>query len=75
MGPLSKPSKSEFWEGDTEHTSGAYLDVREHSSTGSTYPKTDIVWKEVHYTSFQSARVLRFSKIIAPNISMKKDNH
>ncbi|MDR0624995.1 MAG: palindromic element RPE1 domain-containing protein [Holosporales bacterium] len=41
MGPLSKPSKSEFWEGDTEHRSGAYLDVREHSSTGSTYPKTD----------------------------------
>ncbi|MDR0625614.1 MAG: palindromic element RPE1 domain-containing protein [Holosporales bacterium] len=39
--PLSKPSKSEFWEGDTEHRSGAYLDVREHSSTGSTYPKTD----------------------------------
>ncbi|MDR0625256.1 MAG: palindromic element RPE1 domain-containing protein, partial [Holosporales bacterium] len=38
-GPLSKPSKSEFWEGDTEHRSGAYLDVREHSSTGSTYPK------------------------------------
>ncbi|MDR0625187.1 MAG: palindromic element RPE1 domain-containing protein, partial [Holosporales bacterium] len=34
-------SKSEFWEGDTEHRSGAYLDVREHSSTGSTYPKTD----------------------------------
>ncbi|MDR0625373.1 MAG: palindromic element RPE1 domain-containing protein [Holosporales bacterium] len=33
-GPLSKPSKSEFWEGDTEHRSGAYLDVREHSSTG-----------------------------------------
>jgi hypothetical protein len=31
-GPLSKPSKSEFWEGDTEHRSGAYLDVREHSS-------------------------------------------
>ncbi|MDR0624836.1 MAG: palindromic element RPE1 domain-containing protein, partial [Holosporales bacterium] len=31
----------EFWEGDTEHRSGAYLDVREHSSTGSTYPKTD----------------------------------
>ncbi|MDR0625414.1 MAG: palindromic element RPE1 domain-containing protein, partial [Holosporales bacterium] len=30
-----------FWEGDTEHRSGAYLDVREHSSTGSTYPKTD----------------------------------
>ncbi|MDR0624848.1 MAG: palindromic element RPE1 domain-containing protein, partial [Holosporales bacterium] len=29
------------WEGDTEHRSGAYLDVREHSSTGSTYPKTD----------------------------------
>ncbi|MDR0625473.1 MAG: palindromic element RPE1 domain-containing protein [Holosporales bacterium] len=41
IGPLSKPSKSEFWEGDTEHRSGAYLDVREHSSTGSTYPKTD----------------------------------
>ncbi|MDR0625461.1 MAG: palindromic element RPE1 domain-containing protein [Holosporales bacterium] len=41
MGPLSKPSKSEFWEGDTEHRSEAYLDVREHSSTGSTYPKTD----------------------------------
>ncbi|MDR0624895.1 MAG: palindromic element RPE1 domain-containing protein [Holosporales bacterium] len=40
-GPLSKPSKSEFWEGDTEHRSGAYLDVREHSSTGSTYQKTD----------------------------------
>ncbi|MDR0625176.1 MAG: palindromic element RPE1 domain-containing protein [Holosporales bacterium] len=40
-GPLSKPSKSEFWEGDAEHRSGAYLDVREHSSTGSTYPKTD----------------------------------
>ncbi|MDR0625363.1 MAG: palindromic element RPE1 domain-containing protein [Holosporales bacterium] len=40
-GPLSKPSKSEFWEGDTEHRSGAYLLVREHSSTGSTYPKTD----------------------------------
>ncbi|MDR0625192.1 MAG: UvrD-helicase domain-containing protein [Holosporales bacterium] len=40
-GPLSNPSKSEFWEGDTEHRSGAYLDVREHSSTGSTYPKTD----------------------------------
>ncbi|MDR0624870.1 MAG: palindromic element RPE1 domain-containing protein, partial [Holosporales bacterium] len=39
-GPLSKPSKSEFWEGDTEHRSGAYLDVREHSSTGSTSPKT-----------------------------------
>ncbi|MDR0624910.1 MAG: palindromic element RPE1 domain-containing protein, partial [Holosporales bacterium] len=39
IGPLSKPSKSEFWEGDTEHRSGAYLDVREHSSTGSTYPK------------------------------------
>ncbi|MDR0625068.1 MAG: palindromic element RPE1 domain-containing protein [Holosporales bacterium] len=39
-GPLSKPSKSEFLEGDTEHRSGAYLDV-EHSSTGSTYPKTD----------------------------------
>ncbi|MDR0625597.1 MAG: palindromic element RPE1 domain-containing protein [Holosporales bacterium] len=33
-GSLSKPSKSEFWEGDTEHRSGAYLDVREHSSTG-----------------------------------------
>ncbi|MDR0625156.1 MAG: palindromic element RPE1 domain-containing protein, partial [Holosporales bacterium] len=31
----------EFWEGNTEHRSGAYLDVREHSSTGSTYPKTD----------------------------------
>ncbi|MDR0625001.1 MAG: palindromic element RPE1 domain-containing protein [Holosporales bacterium] len=42
IGPLSKPSKSEFWEGDTEHRSGAYLDVREHSSTGSTYPKTDL---------------------------------
>jgi hypothetical protein len=28
-GPLSKPSKSEFWEGDTEHRSGVYLDVRE----------------------------------------------
>ncbi|MDR0625427.1 MAG: palindromic element RPE1 domain-containing protein [Holosporales bacterium] len=41
IGPLSKPSKSEFWEGDTEHRSGAYLDVREHSSTESTYPKTD----------------------------------
>ncbi|MDR0624973.1 MAG: palindromic element RPE1 domain-containing protein [Holosporales bacterium] len=41
IGPLSKPSKSEFWEGDTEHRSGAYLDVREHSSTGSTSPKTD----------------------------------
>ncbi|MDR0625360.1 MAG: palindromic element RPE1 domain-containing protein [Holosporales bacterium] len=27
--------------GDTEHRSGTYLDVREHSSTGSTYPKTD----------------------------------
>ncbi|MDR0625602.1 MAG: palindromic element RPE1 domain-containing protein [Holosporales bacterium] len=40
-GSLSKPSKSEFWEGDTEHRSAAYLDVREHSSTGSTYPKTD----------------------------------
>ncbi|MDR0624905.1 MAG: palindromic element RPE1 domain-containing protein [Holosporales bacterium] len=40
-GPLSKLSKSEFWEGDTEHRSGAYLDVREHLSTGSTYPKTD----------------------------------
>ncbi|MDR0625326.1 MAG: palindromic element RPE1 domain-containing protein [Holosporales bacterium] len=40
-GPLSKPSKSEFWEGDTEHRSGAYLDVRERSSPGSTYPKTD----------------------------------
>jgi hypothetical protein len=39
-GPLSKPSKSEFWEGDTEHRSGAYLDVREFR-TGSTYPKTD----------------------------------
>ncbi|MDR0625038.1 MAG: palindromic element RPE1 domain-containing protein [Holosporales bacterium] len=26
---------------ETEHRSGAYLDVREHSSTGSTYPKTD----------------------------------
>ncbi|MDR0625376.1 MAG: palindromic element RPE1 domain-containing protein [Holosporales bacterium] len=41
IGPLSKPSKSEFWEGDTEHRSGAHLDVREHSSTESTYPKTD----------------------------------
>ncbi|MDR0625395.1 MAG: palindromic element RPE1 domain-containing protein [Holosporales bacterium] len=26
---------------ETEHRSGAYLDVREHSSTGSTYTKTD----------------------------------
>ncbi|MDR0625520.1 MAG: palindromic element RPE1 domain-containing protein [Holosporales bacterium] len=41
IGPLSKPSKSEFCEGDTEHRSGACLDVREHSSTGSTYQKTD----------------------------------
>ncbi|MDR0624876.1 MAG: palindromic element RPE1 domain-containing protein [Holosporales bacterium] len=40
-GPLSKPSKSEFWEGETEHRSGACLGVREHSSTRSTYPKTD----------------------------------
>ncbi|MDR0625575.1 MAG: palindromic element RPE1 domain-containing protein [Holosporales bacterium] len=41
MGPLSKPSKSEFWEGETECRSAAYLLVREHSSTGSTSPKTD----------------------------------
>ncbi|MDR0625322.1 MAG: palindromic element RPE1 domain-containing protein [Holosporales bacterium] len=37
-------SKSEFLEGDTEHKSGVYLDVREHSSTGSTYPQFTCDW-------------------------------
>jgi DNA modification methylase len=37
----SKASESEFLEGDTERRSGVYSDVHEHSSTGSTYQKTD----------------------------------
>jgi two-component system nitrogen regulation sensor histidine kinase NtrY len=39
--PLLEPSESKFWEEDTERRSGAYSDVREHLSTGSTYPKFD----------------------------------
>ncbi|MDR1333240.1 MAG: phosphatidate cytidylyltransferase [Holosporales bacterium] len=38
---LSKPSESELLLGDTEHRSGVYSDVHEHSSTGSTQQETD----------------------------------
>jgi hypothetical protein len=38
---LSKPSKSGLVAGDTEHRSGVYIGVHEHSSTGSAYQKTD----------------------------------
>ncbi|MDR1609397.1 MAG: hypothetical protein LBR78_00890 [Holosporales bacterium] len=41
IGLLSKPSKSELMGGDTERRSGVYCGVHEHSSTGSTYQKTD----------------------------------
>ncbi|MDR1332979.1 MAG: hypothetical protein LBJ69_01060 [Holosporales bacterium] len=36
-----KSSESELLLGDTERRSGAYLEVREHSSTGSTQQETD----------------------------------
>ncbi|MDR1332896.1 MAG: dienelactone hydrolase family protein [Holosporales bacterium] len=39
--PLSKPSESGLLLGDTEHRSGVYSDVHEHSSTGSTQQETD----------------------------------
>ncbi|MDR1333039.1 MAG: palindromic element RPE1 domain-containing protein [Holosporales bacterium] len=38
---LSKPSESDLMEGDTERRSAVYEEVHEHSSTGSTYQKTD----------------------------------
>ncbi|MDR1333371.1 MAG: NAD(P)/FAD-dependent oxidoreductase [Holosporales bacterium] len=39
--PLSKPSESELLLGGTEHRSGVYLEVHEHSSTGSTQQEAD----------------------------------
>ncbi|MDR1289084.1 MAG: endonuclease III [Holosporales bacterium] len=39
--PPSKPSESELLLGDTEHRSGVYNEVHEHSSTGSTQQETD----------------------------------
>ncbi|MDR1333115.1 MAG: palindromic element RPE1 domain-containing protein [Holosporales bacterium] len=41
MRPLSKPSESELLLGDTERRSGVYLEVHEHSSTGSTQQEAD----------------------------------
>jgi hypothetical protein len=38
---ISKPSESELLLGDTEQRSGVYLEVHEHSSTGSTQQETD----------------------------------
>jgi enolase len=39
--PPSKPPQSDLLLGDTEHRSGVYLGVHEHSSTGSTQQETD----------------------------------
>jgi hypothetical protein len=39
--PLSQPSESEFSAADTDHRGETYVNVREHSSTGSTHPKTN----------------------------------
>ncbi|MDR0624900.1 MAG: palindromic element RPE1 domain-containing protein, partial [Holosporales bacterium] len=58
----------EFWEGDTEHRSGAYLDVREHSSTGSTSPKTD--FEEFGKRSITSASASSASR---PTIEPKQN--
>ncbi|MDR1289063.1 MAG: hypothetical protein LBJ77_01580 [Holosporales bacterium] len=38
---LQKPPQSDLLLGDTEHRSGVYLGVHEHSSTGSTKEETD----------------------------------
>ncbi|MDR1234240.1 MAG: palindromic element RPE1 domain-containing protein [Holosporales bacterium] len=43
MRPLSKPPESELLEGNTEHRTAAYLDVREDSSTVSTKQKNGYV--------------------------------
>jgi DNA polymerase-3 subunit alpha len=48
---LSKPSESEFLEGDTERRNAAYSNVREYSSTVSTYQKTD-------YEEFQKRSIV-----------------
>ncbi|MDR1333356.1 MAG: hypothetical protein LBJ69_03060 [Holosporales bacterium] len=41
VSPLSKPPQSELLLGDTEHRSGVYSGVHEHSSTGSMQEETD----------------------------------
>nr|WP_232202742.1 palindromic element RPE1 domain-containing protein [Rickettsia montanensis] len=37
MRPLPKPAYREELKGDTEHSTTAYIEIREDASTGSTY--------------------------------------
>ncbi|MDR1289301.1 MAG: hypothetical protein LBJ77_02815 [Holosporales bacterium] len=41
ISPPPKPPQSDLLLGDTEHRSGVYLGVHEHSRTGSTKEETD----------------------------------
>ncbi|MDR1288961.1 MAG: hypothetical protein LBJ77_01030 [Holosporales bacterium] len=47
--PPPKPPQSDLLLGDTEHRSGVYLGVHEHSSTGLTKEETDCgrIWDRV----------------------------
>ncbi|USD86100.1 palindromic element RPE1 domain-containing protein [Rickettsia rickettsii str. 'Sheila Smith'] len=49
MRPLPKPTYREEFNGDTGHSTTAYIEIREDASTESTYKLSlDDAWEEVY---------------------------